>query len=81
MRRCIALVIAASTVVLAGCCTTPRSAKWEYKVEDERKWVSRDSPTPDWPVVVQRHLNELGKDGWVLIQRDGNLCFLMRAMK
>jgi len=81
MRRCIALVIAASTVGLAGCCTTPRTPKWEYKVEDERKWVSRDSVTPDWLVVEQRRLNDLGKDGWVLIQRDANLYFFMRAMK
>jgi len=81
MKRWIALVIAASTVGLAGCCTTPRAAKWEYKVEDARQWVPRDSVTPDWLVISERHLNDLGKDGWVLIQRDGSVYYFKRAAK
>ncbi len=81
MKKRIARLFAASTLCLAGCCSTPHAAKWEYKVEEVRKWVSRDSTTPDWLATEQRHLNDLGKDGWVLIQVDGNSFYFKRASK
>lgn len=31
MKQPIALIFAASTMLLAGCCTTHHAAKWEYK--------------------------------------------------
>jgi len=31
MKKSIALVIAAGTLFLAGCCTTHRTVRWEYQ--------------------------------------------------
>jgi hypothetical protein len=31
MKKSIAIVITASTLFLAGCCTTHRPARWEYQ--------------------------------------------------
>ena len=33
MKKNIALGLVASTLFLAGCCTTPKTAHWEYKTE------------------------------------------------
>ena len=82
MKRCIALVFAASLLCLAGCVTTPHAAKWEYKVEDARQWVTPSGGTnSDWQASYERRMNELGKDGWVLMHRDGNIMFFMRPLK
>ena len=32
MKKSIALIFAASTLFLAGCCTTQHVTQWEYKV-------------------------------------------------
>jgi PBP1b-binding outer membrane lipoprotein LpoB len=31
MKKHIALILAASTLLLAGCCTTEHATKWQYK--------------------------------------------------
>lgn len=81
MKRCIALVCAASLLCLAGCRTTPHATKWEYKVEDARRWVTSAGITPDWQATYQSHLNDLGRDGWVLMHMDGSIIYLMRPLK
>jgi hypothetical protein len=80
MKKSIALVIAASTLFLAGCCTTPHATKWEYKVVNApHLTVGTD---PQGPVAAwQSFLNDLGKDGWVLIERDGLVFYLKRPIK
>jgi hypothetical protein len=52
MKKHIALGLVASTLFLAGCCTTHHTASWEYK-----KIGSSE--------VAQ--LNELGAQGWKVV--------------
>ena len=53
MKKSIALMIAASALFLAGCCTTSRTARWEYKVLE----------TPS----AEDELNRLGDQGWSVV--------------
>ncbi len=53
MKKSIALMIAASALFLAGCCTTPRTARWEYKVVE--------APSGE------DELNRLGDQGWSVV--------------
>jgi starvation-inducible outer membrane lipoprotein len=56
MKKNIALIFAASTLILAGCSTTPHQAKWEYKeIEKPSGTASEDQ------------LNQLGEQGWRVV--------------
>ena len=63
----VAIILAAGTLLLAGCCTTRHATKqWEYKVT---------FATPLGPEGLKREnqqkfLDELGKDGWILVAVD-----------
>ena len=60
IKKSTALVFAASILFLAGCCTTHHVTKWEYKnltIVGTTPDQSQDHPT----------LNELGKEGWVVV--------------
>lgn len=85
MKKSIALIFVASTFLLAGCCTTPHATKWEYKVETSSLWAQNSASrtgVQDWGEQMQRHLNDLGKDGWVLIsERDGLVFYFKRPSK
>jgi hypothetical protein len=70
MKKCIAVILAAGTVLLAGCCATSHVTKWEYKV------AFAPGPQPGANVAIasserralqEKFLNELGKEGWVLV--------------
>ena len=103
MKKSIALIFAASTLILAGCCTTPHVTKWEYKVTVAPRLAATDSLSRTntmtmtfsslqahqdenarkWRDNVQGYLDELGKDGWMLINEnddDGTL-YLKRPIK
>jgi hypothetical protein len=81
MKKSIALVFAASTLLLAGCCTMPHATKWEYKVEDATHWSTRGSGPQAWQASYQSHLNDLGKDGWVLItEQDERIFYFKRPL-
>jgi PBP1b-binding outer membrane lipoprotein LpoB len=71
MKKSIVLIIAASTLVLAGCCTTHRAARWEYKQLAPR--------------VTDETLNKLAEEGWsvVAVGTDNGSSFyiLKRAKK
>ncbi|HWW00466.1 MAG TPA: DUF4177 domain-containing protein [Candidatus Acidoferrum sp.] len=86
MKQCVALVFAASVLLLAGCCTTPRVVKWEYKVAAPPPRQGFGGPGGGSLEEVrenqQAFLNELGKDGWVLVsQNDGRVFFFKRPIK
>ncbi len=70
MKKDIALMIAASALLFAGCCTT-HVTKWEYKQLYTQ--VSDDS------------LNKLGDEGWSVVacgtSQTGNFYVLKRAKK
>ncbi len=60
----------------------PHSTKWEYKVADARQWWTPSGGTnSDWQAAYERRMNELGKDGWVLMHRDGTTMFFMRPLR
>ena len=84
MKKSIALIFAASTLFLAGCCTTPHATKWEYKVAQVPHLpVDNNTPSPqDWRERTQRFLNDLGKDGWVLVSAsEGRVFYFKRPIK
>jgi len=60
MKRHIALGLVASTLFLAGCCTTPHATKWEYKNVSLQAYQLR-------PPNLSSALDDLGKDGWVVV--------------
>ena len=57
MKKHIALGLVASTLVLAGCCTTQKMAHWEYKTETLYLNANLNSGT----------LNANAKDGWEFV--------------
>jgi spermidine/putrescine-binding protein len=71
MKKHIALILAASTLGLAGCCTTHHAAiQWEYKVARSSSGIG--------PQADEQLLNESAKAGWVLVTKDGDLFYLKR---
>jgi hypothetical protein len=54
MKKSIALIFAASTLLLAGCCTTHQVTKWEYKQLNGSE-------------VTDQALNKLGDEGWIVV--------------
>ena len=99
MKQSIALIFAASTLIMAGCCTTLHLTKWEYKVtvaprltatnslSDTNRmtlsnWQARqDENARKWRDNVQGYLDELGKDGWMLINENDGTLYLKRPIK
>ena len=69
MKKHIALGLVASTLFLAGCCTTHHATKWEYKQVATQ--VGDDS------------LNKLGGEGWSVVacgtSQTGSFYVLKRA--
>ena len=84
MKNCVAPLLVVSALALTGCCCTPRATKWEYKVA----WLSRggDANRAEGPESVRQAqetlLNDLGKDGWVLVsQSEGRFFYFKRAAR
>lgn len=80
MKTNLALVFTASALLLAGCSSMGHGSKqWEYKVA-----VTPPGPGGGHPSSVERReqfLNELAKDGWVLVATDADLFYLKRLKK
>lgn len=86
MKKLIALVITASTLLLVGCCTTPHTTQWEYKVAILRRGDAPDANNAGSPGVVrdapEALLNDLGKEGWQLVsQNDGRIFYFKRPVR
>ncbi len=84
MKKCVAVLLVASALSLAGCCTTPHAPKWEYKVA--RLPRGGDANRAESPEAVREAqetlLNDLGKEGWVLVsQTDGRLFYFKRPVR
>ena len=82
MKKNIALIFAVSTLFLAGCCTTHNATKWEYKVAHAPSYAGHTSP--EIREIQQTFLNDLGKEGWVLIYENeyqGDTFYLKRPVK
>jgi len=81
MKKSIALIFVAGTFILAGCSTMQHVTKWEYKVADLPHQPSTAS-LQEWRDQEQGFLNNLGKDGWVLIHEDdGRVFYFKRPIK
>ena len=72
------LIVAASSLLLVGCCTTLRN-KWEYKItqvpsdpNEQKKGIERYWQTRE------QYLNILGAEGWVLVTEDQGVYYLKR---
>ena len=73
MKKNLCLAGAMVIFLLPGCSTAPHSTVWEYKVASPH--YENPSPRPR-SVVLEDFLNELGKDGWILVQDvDGKYYF------
>jgi hypothetical protein len=84
MRKPITVIIAASALLLAGCCATPHAAKWEYKVASPHLGpFGGPSGGPEAAREAQQaFLNDLGKEGWVLVSAtDGRVFYFIRQVK
>ncbi len=86
MKITVMFIFAACTLFLSGCCTTLHVAKWEYKVVTAPE-LTGTMGQPNREVAQrirgnnQEFLNELGKDGWVLVSEDSGTFYLKRALK
>jgi hypothetical protein len=56
MKKNIALILAASTLLLAGCCSTHHVTQWEYKTYG----AAYSSPS------AVGDLNKLAAEGWIV---------------
>jgi hypothetical protein len=96
MRNSIALIVAASILILAGCCTTPHVTKWEYRVAIAPRppaiQFGGATNAPSFDAVLQERaqkrreteqsfLDDLGKDGWVLISVNDGTFYFKRPIK
>ena len=80
MKKNIALIFAVSTLFLAGCCTTHNATKWEYKVAQAPS--SLGHTYQEIRELQQTFLNDLGKEGWVLInENEGETFYFKRPVK
>ncbi len=80
MTRCVAVVLVAGALFLAGCCTTPHTTRWEYRVA----WphVPRSEGPLAQREAQQALLNDLGKEGWELVsQTDGHIFYFKRPIR
>ena len=72
MKKSTALIFAASTLLLAGCCTTHHVTKWEYK-------------QLMMGMVTDETLNQLGDQGWSVVgygsPSAGNGFYIMKRPK
>jgi hypothetical protein len=71
MKKSIALILAASTLFLAGCCTTHHVTKWEYQ------------QIPTGSMKSDATLNRFGDEGWSVVgfgtsQTSGNFYIMKR---
>ena len=80
MKKHIALGLVASTLLLAGCCTTHQVTQWEYKTYREGVDVGVAGDP------LGEHLSQLAAQGWivesVLIYSEGGFStFLLKRPK
>ena len=58
------LITIASSLLVAGCCTSRHATQWEYKVAEP------SGPDQNRRQVIEPFLNGMAKDGWLFIEKD-----------
>jgi hypothetical protein len=88
MKKYVALIFAASALLLPGCCTTSHAIRWEYKVASPHlpHGGGPDANRVEGPEAVreaqQALLNDLAKEGWILVsQTDGRYFYFKRPVR
>ena len=76
MKKSIALIFAASTLFLAGCCTTHHVTQWEYKVVP-----TSGANRQEYPQEQEALMNGLGKEGWKFVNAIDGYCYFQRPVK
>lgn len=79
MKQSIALPLLAVLLLFTGCCTAPRVTRWEYKVVEAPPlgFTQRTDPT-NYQAKVEAMLNDLGKEGGILVSDDNEVVFYFR---
>jgi len=73
------IVVVSASLLLAGCCTQYSAQQWEYKATTTP--VGARGITPTTTAQKEAFLNELARDGWVLVDTDGESLYLKRPRK
>ena len=82
MKQCVAVILAASTLLLAGCCTA--RPKWEYKVTVVPLPAGADERNKLWGPTMdarEQYFNGLGAEGWMLVSEQEGVFYFMRARR
>jgi hypothetical protein len=73
--------VAGAGLLLAGCCAPHHLTKWEYKVAIPAREQGVHTPEK-WIEARQQLLNDLGKDGWILVSEEqGGVFYLKRPLR
>jgi hypothetical protein len=75
------IVVAVCGLLLAGCCTAHHSRHWEYKVVKAPHPPPASATPEQFMQNEEAFLNDLGKEGWVLVTHEGEVCYLKRAKR
>jgi hypothetical protein len=86
------LIIGASSLMLAGCCTTRPVTRWEYKVVhaapvhvaqgDGLAWQNHhDELMAEWQKDQEALMNSLGKEGWIFVAQSSDYLYFKRPIK
>ena len=81
-RRSVLVLIAVSSMLLAGCCSVHHAGRWEYKVTHV-PGAPAETLNTSGPSLEERekYLNSLGNDGWILVSEDLGVFYLKRPKK
>jgi|SRR5208282_2463463 len=81
-NRSVVVLIAVSSMLLAGCCSVHHADKWEYKVT-QVPGAPEETANMRGPSLEERerYLNTLGNDGWILVSEDQAVFYLKRPEK
>jgi hypothetical protein len=71
--------MATTALAFTGCCGAHHATHWEYKVAVTPVGPSGTRPTE----AAQREhfLNELAKDGWVMVTTEGDYLYVKRPKR
>ena len=82
MNHSILVLMAASSLLLAGCCGVHHAGSWEYKIAKTPQ-SPEEAKAMIGPSLENRekYLNSLGRDGWVLVSEDQGIFYLKRPKR
>ncbi len=71
-------IVIASSLLLAGCCTSRHAMQWEYKIADipGGKYHAHDQRE-----IKEAFLNDMAKEGWTYLEQGANGDFYFKRPK